>query len=103
MTMYSDLTEREIDLVISDFILRVLWPRVLGVVLIYALALSLTGIGLFKSFAFCAAIWFLMVLPLGRTYIEKAGGAWLFVALLVWLDIPAVNKIVEMAWNKLIL
>jgi hypothetical protein len=65
------------------------------------MALSLTGVSFLKASAFCIAIWFLMVLPLGRTYIEKAGGLWLFIALVAWLDIPAINKLVDSIGAKI--
>jgi hypothetical protein len=92
---YRDISDEEIDEVFRRFILRILSPRALCITLIYAAAISLSDIPAWKTLVFCAAVWLLMVLPLGRTYIEKAGGIWFFAALVAWLDFPPVNRAID--------
>ena len=96
-----EATDAEIEEMLSRFAIRLLSPRPLFVTLIYAAALSLSGISTWKTLIFCPTVWLLMVLPLGRRYLEKIGGIWLFVALVIWLDIPAINRLIEAIGAKI--
>jgi hypothetical protein len=97
----TDLTDVEMEEMIRRAMLRVLRPRVILVVAIYAMALALTGVGLWKAAAFCAMVWVLIAMPLGRRYVEMVGGVWLFAGMVTWLDIPAINRVIEFISSKL--
>lgn len=100
-TTFQDIADHEIDEAIARFVLRILNPRAMWVVFIYISALLMSGVPVWKTALFAMAVWLLMVLPLGRNYVEKVGGIWFFAALIAWLDIPAINRLVDSIGTKI--
>jgi hypothetical protein len=103
MTTQDDpISEREVDEMIDwlcDALARNL--RSFIVALLFILSAMIFGVTFWKAFTFGAALLLVMMIPIGRRRLEQVAGIWFFVALVYWLDIPAVNKLVDLFFAKI--
>jgi hypothetical protein len=95
------LTDDELFEFLWSGVTRFVNWRSVVIIAVYAAALTLSNVGVMKTTAFCFVIWLLITIPIGRNYLEKAGGVWLFAAMVVWLDIPLVNRFIDLVSLKL--
>ncbi|SNT63937.1 hypothetical protein SAMN05216374_0196 [Tardiphaga sp. OK246] len=93
--------EAELDEMIAAIGTRFISARGIIVSMMYAFAFTQFSDAFWRSFGACVAIYILMILPLGRSFIEKVGCVIFLTALFRWIDSPIVNRLVSAGLAKL--